>query len=212
MTGVTSTRSIDWRERRFSGRSTSGAGVRRRACGQRRRALALAIALACLAAVGPLHAHDDVPDLVAGSRQPVVFFFVAADCPISDRYAPEVLRLRDHIAAIGGAAHVVYTGAGATGDVGAHAARFGYGHDILTDPTTTLARRARVGATPEAAVFVGGRLVYSGRIDDRVVRFGVVRPAPTRRDLADAVARARAGTDLTFARVPGIGCAVTAVP
>ena len=204
MTGRFSTRSIDGRARRFPGRRVerSGASSPRRARGGRHRGLVLVLALACLAATLPLLARDDVPDLLAGSRQPVVLFFVAADCPISDRYAPEILRLRDHVVGIGGAAHVVYTGVGATGDVGAHAARFGYGTGVIADPATTLARRARIETTPEAAVFVSGRLVYSGRIDDRVVRFGVVRPTPTRRDLVEAIARARAGADLAFARVP----------
>lgn len=176
---------------------------------------ALAGALAgvlALLAVPPARAAPDPPDPIAAAAQPVVLFFVAPDCPISDRYAPEILRLRDRVRAEGGTALIVYAGDVPADEARRHAGRVGFGDDVRLDPGARLARRALVEVTPEAAVFRDGRLIYSGRIDDRVVRFGVVRPAPTRRDLAEAVARARAGRDLAFRRVPGVGCALPVRP
>ena len=63
--------------------------------------------------------------------------------------------------------------------------------------------------TPESAVFnAAGRLVYHGRIDDRVVDFGKERPAPTQRDLHDAIEAALAGKKPRSASAPAIGCRI----
>jgi hypothetical protein len=72
-----------------------------------------------------------------------------------------------------------------------------------------LADRARATVTPEAAVFDrSGRLVYHGRIDDRHVDFGVDRPAPTTRDLDDALGALLDGRPVPRASAPAIGCAI----
>ena len=124
-----------------------------------------------------------------------MLLFTAVDCPISDRYAPEVRRLAARHGADGVRFWLVYANAGETPAAArAHAAAFAYGLPVVLDPAATLADRAGQTVTPEAAVFdAAGRLVYHGRIDDRYVDFGVDRPAPTTHDLADALAAVLAG-------------------
>ena len=114
-------------------------------------------------------------------HRPSVLLFTAVDCPISDRYAPEVRRLAARFQAEGVAVWLVYANAGEQPAAArAHAAAFGYGLPVALDPAATLADRAGGQVTPEAAVFdAAGRLAYRGRIDDRYVDFGVDRPAPT---------------------------------
>lgn len=151
-----------------------------------------------------------VVDPLAVSAPALVFVFTAVDCPISDRYAPEVRRLAARFQAEGIAVWLVYANAGEQpAAVRAHAAAFGYGLPVVLDPAATLADRAGAQVTPEAAVFdAAGRLAYRGRIDDRYVDFGVDRPAPTTRELADAVAAVRAGRDVATPVVPAVGCAI----
>jgi len=149
-------------------------------------------------------------DPLAVSAPASVLVFTAVDCPISDRYAPEVRRLAARFQADGIAVWLVYANAGESpAAVRAHAAAFGYGLPVALDPAATLADRAGAQVTPEAAVFdAAGRLVYRGRIDDRYVDFGVDRPAPTTRELADAVAAVRAGRHVATPVVPAVGCAI----
>jgi hypothetical protein len=145
-----------------------------------------------------------------GGARATVLLFTAVDCPISDRYAPEVRRLSAAFAERGVKTWLVYANAGESAAAArTHAAAFGYGLPIALDGSATLADRARAEVTPEAAVFdAAGRLVYHGRIDDRYVAFGVDRPAPTTHDLADAVTAALAGAPVTRPAVPAIGCAI----
>ena len=60
--------------------------------------------------------------------------------------------------------------------------------------------------TPEAAIYVGGKLMYRGRIDNRYVELGVERPAATQRDLADALAALLAGKPVVAATTQAVGC------
>ncbi|MGD9901985.1 MAG: redoxin family protein [Vicinamibacterales bacterium] len=139
-----------------------------------------------------------------------VLVFTAVDCPISDRYAPEVRRLAAGFADKGVRTWIVYANAGERpADARAHAAAFGYGLPVAMDAAAALADRAGAEVTPEAAVFdATGRLVYRGRVDDRYLDFGVDRPAPTTHELADAVTAVLAGRAVSRAVVPAVGCAI----
>ena len=64
---------------------------------------------------------------------------------------------------------------------------------MLRDPDHVLVRAAGATIAPEAAVFVreapAPRLIYRGRIDDRYLAPGRMRPAATAHDLEDAIDR-----------------------
>jgi Redoxin len=143
-----------------------------------------------------------------------VLIFTAVDCPISDRYAPEVTRLAARHAAAGVRVWIVYANAGELPAAArAHAEAFGYGLPIALDTRAALADRAGVSVTPEAAVFdASGRVVYRGRIDDRYTDFGVDRPSPARRDLAEALADVLAGRPVAMPTTRAIGCAIVREP
>jgi hypothetical protein len=154
---------------------------------------------------------DGRPVQPLGADAPAtVLVFTAVDCPISDRYAPEVRRLAARFAERGVRTWVVYANAGELPAAArAHASAFAYGLPVVLDPGGVLADRAGAAVTPEAAVFDrSGRRVYRGRIDDRYVDFGVDRPAPTTHDLADAVAAALDGRTMSPDVVPAVGCAI----
>jgi len=174
-------------------------------------AILLTVAVGTAAAQPPgVTDLDGRPVTPIGDGRPTVLLFTAVECPISDRYAPEVRRLATRFNADGVAVWLVYANAGETAAAArAHAAAFGYGLPVALDPAATLADRAGAQVTPEAAVFdSAGRLVYRGRIDDRYVDFGVDRRVPTTHELADAVAAVREGRAVATAVVPAVGCAI----
>jgi hypothetical protein len=137
-----------------------------------------------------------------------VYVFVQPDCPIANRSAPEILRLRHAFPAA--AFWVVYPGKRHSLDVlRAHRNAYLPGVAALRDPDLRLARRCRVTVAPEAAVVTAkDGLVYHGRIDDLYADLDVVRPAPTRRDLELALTALARGERVP-ASAPAVGCPVT---
>jgi AhpC/TSA family len=137
-----------------------------------------------------------------------VFLFTSVDCPISNRYAPEVRKLYDAFSAKGVAFWLVYPNPSESVDaIRAHLKAFHYPGRALRDPKHLLASLAKVNVTPEAAVYDRrGSLVYHGRIDDRYVSIGVERPAPTRHDVRDALTAVLAGKMPQVPMQPAVGC------
>jgi hypothetical protein len=137
-----------------------------------------------------------------------VFIFTRVDCPISNRYAPEVRRLVEKFARRGVEFALVYTDPKLSSSaVKQHLAEFQYPCSGIRDPHHSLVALAGASITPEAVVFdARERLIYCGRIDDRFVALGQERPAPTKHDLEDAIERALQGEETTCVRTPAIGC------
>ena len=153
----------------------------------------------------------------SGSRA-VVLFFVATDCPISNRYLPEMKRLKQEFAGSGVGFWFVYPNVTESGAaIRAHQAAYAAGDQMLTDPKQELARLTGAKITPEAAVLVpdgtGGELrpVYVGRVDDRYVSIGNERPQATRHDLERAIAAMLAGQPVAGPGGPAVGCGIVSV-
>jgi len=148
------------------------------------------------------------PFLAAENSSAIVFLFASVDCPVSNRYAPEVQRLHATFAPKNVAFWLVYPNPGDTPDaVREHLKAFGYPVHALLDPGHDLVKIAKASITPEAAVFSPtGTLAYHGRIDDRFVSLGVERPAATRHDLFDALTAVVGGTTPSEASAPPVGC------
>jgi hypothetical protein len=148
----------------------------------------------------------------AEGRAPAhVFVLIRTDCPISNRYAPELRRLHARFAPSGVVFRVVYPEAAERADdIRRHLAEYAHPSGALRDPRHQLVRLVGATVTPEAAVFVPGasgpRLVYRGRIDDRYVDLGRARAAPTTRDLERTLEAIVAGEPLTLRTTPAVGC------
>lgn len=140
---------------------------------------------------------------------PTVLVFASISCPLSDRYAPELGRLQQRFASSGVQWWLVYVDRGvAVADLRKHAREHLYPFQAVHDPQHLLAHRAGATVTPEAALFRSARVVYRGRIDDRLVDFGKERIAPIRRDLADALEAVLAGRPVPVAETAPLGCAI----
>jgi hypothetical protein len=92
-----------------------------------------------------------------------------------------------------------------------HMAAYSYSgaFDAVRDPKQALAKFTGATITPEAAVVVGGRVAYRGRIDDRFVDLGRERPAPTTRDLFDALTAIAGGKPAPHATTQAVGCFIS---
>jgi hypothetical protein len=148
----------------------------------------------------------------AGTRA-VVLFFAATDCPIANRYVPEIERLARDEEHAGVTVWFVYPNPGDTADaVRAHRAQFAITGNALLDARHTLVRLAHATVTPEAAVFVptvgGLREVYHGRIDDRYAGLGRERPQATHHDLEDAIHAVLEGRPVPEPVGKPVGCAI----
>src|SRR5579863_3223188 len=126
---------------------------------------------------------------LATKGKAVVFIFVSTDCPIANRYAPEIKRLAAFYRERDVALWLVY--ADRREDVTkiqTHLKEYGYKIAALRDPSHRLVARCHVTKTHEAAVFApDGREVYRGRIDDRFTGYGKSRSEPQHRDLQEAL-------------------------
>ena len=136
-----------------------------------------------------------------------VLVFVRTDCPISNRYAPEIQRLSREYSDRA-AFYLVYPdGAETAAAIHKQMSDYGYKFGALRDPGHKLVKLSKARVTPEAAVFnARGELLYHGRIDDRYVDFRKARPEPTSHDLQDALHAVATGQPVKTASTPAIGC------
>jgi hypothetical protein len=139
----------------------------------------------------------------------IVFLFTSTDCPISNRYAPEVRRIADTFGPKGVVFRLVYPNpAEKAAAIREHLSAFSLpgATAALRDPAHALVKFTGATVTPEAAVYAGGRIVYRGRIDDRHVDLGVERPSATKRDLADALTALLSGKPVAQPATQAVGC------
>lgn len=152
--------------------------------------------------------------IATGDTKLVVLIFVASDCPISNRYLPEIQRIRDEFSASPVAFWVVYPNPSETASiVRRQFADFHLQLLPLLDPEQTLTAFAGAHRTPEAAVFsrsAKGDLheIYRGRIDDRYISFGHEKPAATRHDLENVLRTSLDGRPVPRPIGHPVGCAI----
>jgi|SRR5215475_6840859 len=157
--------------------------------------------------------NKSVNPLADSGAKAVVFIFARADCPISNRYAPEVKRLSASFTPEKVKFWLVYPDGETTPDaIRRHIKEFDYDCEALRDPRHELVKATGASVTPEAAVFVfnrsGARMIYRGRIDDQYVEFGKRRPASVR-DLEGVLTAVVNGKAVKFKTTPTVGCYIS---
>ena len=137
-----------------------------------------------------------------------VLIFVSVDCPIANRYVPEILRLQETYGRRDVSFWLVHSDPHETvTQIREHAREFHLTVPEVRDPQHHLAMLAHAEVTPTAAVFArDGRLVYHGRIDDRISDLQRERPVPTRRDLAEALDAVLSGRAVAEPVTQAVGC------
>jgi peroxiredoxin len=144
----------------------------------------------------------------------VVLVFVRTDCPIANRFAPEVNRLTAEFAPRGVRFWRVYPAADDTAElVAKHTADYQFSTAPLLDHEQRLAKALGASVTPEAVVLrPDGQIAYRGRIDDRFVDYGKSRSEPSRRDLAAALEEVLAGDEVSVPKTKAVGCPLEMLP
>jgi hypothetical protein len=190
-----------------------------------RTALAL-LAVANLAATGPtrvldLHGRAVNPLVLEPRTLATVLIFTTTDCPISNRYAPEILRLTSRFGGHVRFVLVYPVGTDTAAIVRDHLKKFyaialrepqgdpgpSRRVDAVRDTAQELVKHTGVSVTPEVAVIdPGARVLYRGRIDDRYLEFGRDRPQPTVRDLERALESVVAGKPVAVRETRAVGC------
>jgi hypothetical protein len=137
-----------------------------------------------------------------------VWVFTTTECPIANRYVPEIKRLAERFAPQGVKFTMVYpVPSDSDAMVREHLSKFQIGLPFTRDGDFAMMKATRVTIAPEAAVLdEAGRVIYRGRIDDRFVDFGKQRPAPTTRDLENALEAIVAGKPVPVAETRAVGC------
>jgi len=188
---------------------------------------ALALLVGCTSrqgeSISPSAASDkiaaaDVFDLDGNSFDPLgqtsakvkVLVFTRTDCPISNRFAPEIGRLYETFHPRGVELYLVYVDPLEKPDaIRRHLAEYRYSCPALRDPGHILVSLCQATTTPEAVVFnEGHEIKYQGRINDLYVDLGSSRPRPTTNDLADAIESTLAGQPVANPRTKPVGCVI----
>jgi hypothetical protein len=159
-----------------------------------------------------LHGHP-IRQLAGPDTRIVVLIFAASDCPISNRYVPEIARLNKEFAGKGIRFWWVFPNAtDSAAFVALHNRDFSIHENTVLDPHQSLVAFAHATVTPEASIFLveNGSMheVYNGRIDDRYLSIGQERPQPQRHELEDAITSALAGKPIPQPEGPPVGCSI----
>jgi len=156
-----------------------------------------------------LHGKSMDP-LHAAHRKITVLIFARTNCPITNRYVPLLLQLKN--------AHAektnfwfVYPDKNTTAEqINEHLRQFAISIPALRDPSHSLVKQGSATITPEVAVFdAQARLLYHGRIDNLYEIAGRSRPAATTHELQDVLNAAIAGEPVPFATAPAVGCYIS---
>ena len=139
-----------------------------------------------------------------------VLLFLRSDCPISQRYAPELQRIAQEFKGKPVEFWQVYSDPSESEkNIQKTIDDYHFPGKVVRDPKHELVKRAHAETTPEAAVFdVGGRLEYHGRIDDRYVDIGKTRPEATVHDLEDAISAVLAHRPVKEPVTKAVGCSL----
>ncbi|MFO0913345.1 MAG: redoxin family protein [Pirellulales bacterium] len=145
------------------------------------------------------------------AKSPVeVYVFVQADCPIANRFIPELNAIARDYADRGVRMTLVYPDPDETDEVvGKHQEEFKIVAPVLRDPSHQWVDRFGVRVTPEAVV-VGrdGRVKYQGRVNDQFVGYTQGRREPQRHDLRLALDAVLAGREPEVSKTEAVGCLI----
>jgi len=138
-----------------------------------------------------------------------VSFFIASDCPISNAYAPEMVRICRAYEAKGVSCRLVYEDAKIdAASMHKHIVEYRLGGMLTTaDNDRQLADAVHVTITPTAVVTdAAGHVRYRGRIDNLYINIGRTRQQVTRHDLTDALTAVLAEQPVKEPVTESLGC------
>ncbi len=175
----------------------------------------IAFGLLALVASGPVVVSDidgrPLSLLAPAPGKIDLLFFVNTECPISNRYAPEITRLCNDYRSRGVHCVLVYPDASLTpAAVRAHQQDYSLGATgpAVIDRTFALTSAVDATVTPEAAIYTTAGRVYRGRIDNLYVDVSRPRQSATTHDVRSALDAVLAGRPVPMPTTEPIGCSI----
>lgn len=149
-----------------------------------------------------------VDPLAHSTNRAVVLIFLSTECPICNKYAPEIRKLVSKYRPKGIEFFSVYPNPDeSSSDISQHLREYDLPTIPLRDPEHRLVRHSQATVTPEAVVFLqDGRIAYRGRINDKFPRLGVERPEATQQDLAKVLEAITTSNPIPSTSEPAVGC------
>jgi peroxiredoxin len=142
-----------------------------------------------------------------------VFIFFSVDCPICNKYVPELDRLIEKFKQEQIRFCIVYPDdTTSTEQIKKHALEYRLAGEKVSDPEHLLVAQSGATTTPEAVVYAeGGKMIYRGRIDDRFPTLAAQKPVPTQKDLESTLQKVVEGKRLTLLETRTVGCRITSL-
>ncbi len=144
-----------------------------------------------------------VPD--SGTKATVAIFLMT-DCPVANAMLPDLNEMAKRYGPLG----IRFYGVFADQDpqsILRHIGDYRIAFPCLVDDACQLAKLSGARRVPEAAIFSpDGTPLYRGRIDDRAVKIGRIKPVPAERNLSDALEALLAGKNLPSPKPVTAGC------
>jgi hypothetical protein len=156
-----------------------------------------------------LNLNGDLAQLKMGENRAYVLIFVTDQCPIANRYAPEIQRIEAEYGKKGIGFSLVYIGSSKYApEYRMHWQEFGYKIPGFMDPELKWVKATGVTVTPEVVIFDSQwRMKYRGRIDNQNIEHGKVREG-YRRDLRVALDEMLAGRPVSQPTTAAVGCII----
>jgi len=142
-------------------------------------------------------------------KSATVLVCLSTDCPISNEFLPTINKIAEAYRQRG----VNFVGINPSGgqsleQMADYARSQGLPFPFVKDPGGKVSRRLLYSVTPEARVYDdAGKLVYSGRIDDRYRRGGATDKNVSK-DLENALDEVLAGKPVSASRTKPVGCPI----
>ena len=139
-----------------------------------------------------------------------VLFFIRTDCPISNGYAPEIMRIEKKYGPEKINFYLVYAMKDLSESaVREHLKEYKLAGPAIIDRKHELVKAVGATVTVEAAVIGHERkLLYLGRIDDLYAGLGKPRTVTTTHELRDALDAVVKGQEPKVSRTKAVGCAI----
>ena len=162
--------------------------------------------------VTPLSLKDSrgIDRKIPTSAKGTVLVFVATECPIANRMAPELARIVMDYKSRGIKFFFVYADPGLTNvQINRHLTEFKFGAPGIYDSQHRLVKSVGATVTPQSVLLSNsGEVMYRGRVDDLFVEHGRSRKEAKNKDLRNAIDDFLAGRKIRIKETPALGCAI----
>ncbi|MBC8065391.1 MAG: redoxin domain-containing protein [Chlorobia bacterium] len=144
------------------------------------------------------------------SAKATVLFFVAIDCPIANRMAPELARIVRAYRPKNISFLFVYVDPAHSGQqVQQHLREYKLGAPGIRDAKHSVIKAVGASVTPQAVVLdKTGLMLYRGRINDLFIEHGRSRKLPKTQDLRNALDQFLAGRPIKVPQTAALGCSI----